>query len=105
MRFDVNVPWTNDTFLKCFLPQSNPMVTIEKGDKDALITAIEANGKEPYMFYQKLPHVVVLGESSIPETSSSMMRYFIGQYLQKVEEENNLIKKIGKLMFGNDTLT
>ena len=112
MRFDVNVPWTNETFLNCFLPPSNQRVIIEKGDKDALINALEDNKAlsdndktEPYMFYQKLPPVVVLAKSSIPATSSSMMRYFIGQYLQDNEEENNLIKKIGKLMFGNDTLT
>jgi hypothetical protein len=103
MRFDVTVPWTNETFLNCFLPHSYSMGTIGKGNKDALIKALEDNNKtEPYMFYQKLPPVVVLGESSIPATSSSMMRYFIGKYLQ--DNENNLIK-IGKLMFGNDTLT
>ena len=41
-------------------------------------------------------------ELSIPATSSSMMRYFIGQYLQG--KEANLIK-IQKLMFGPDVLT
>lgn len=115
MRFDVTVPWTNTTFLNCFLP-SGSTVTVGKGEKDNLIAAltpVNSDSKEPYMFYQKLPPVVVLTSEestsaaaatklSIPATSSSMMRYFIGQYLQGTED--NLIK-IQKLMFGPGTLT
>ena len=115
MRFDVTVPWTNTTFLNCFLP-SGSTVTVGKGGKDNLIAAltpVNADGKEPYKFYQTLPPVFVLTseestsaaaatELSIPATSSSMMRYFIGQYLQGTEA--NLIK-IQKLMFGPGTLT
>ena len=117
MRFDVTVPWENTTFLNCFLP-SGSRVTVGKGKKDNLIAAltpVNADGGEPYKFFQMLPPVVVLTseesaasaaattELSIPATSSSMMRYFIGQYLQKIDTENNLIK-IQKLMFGPGSL-
>ena len=112
MRFDITVPWINTTFLKCFLPSSSTD-TVGKGEKDKLIaalTSVNSDNKEPYMFYQTLPPVFVLtGEEpasaastpklSIPATSSSMMRYFIGQYLQNIDIEANL-EKIQKLMFG-----
>lgn len=101
MRFDVTVPWTNGTFLKCFLPPDST-VTIGKGEKAKLIenlTSVTNDGNEPYVFYQELPQVKVLTGTSIPATSSSMMRYFIGQYLQEVNKEENLLK-VQKLMFG-----
>ena len=113
MRFDVTVPWTNTTFLNCFLP-SGHTDTVGKGEKEKLIsklTSVNNDGEEPYKFYQTLPPVFVLTSEestaattklSIPATSSSMMRYFIGQYLQGTEA--NLIK-IQKLMFGPDPLT
>lgn len=130
MRFDITVPWKNDTFLKCFLPPGSTFkdpvnkdvlipVTRENVTKDVLIEALNSvNDKEPYEFKQTLPPVVELtGEEtstvfafasasaastpklSIPATSSSMMRYFIGQYIQEQNIEANL-EKIQKLMFG-----
>ena len=120
MRFDITVPWINTTFLKCFLPSSSTD-TVGKGEKDKLIAAltpVNADNKEPYKFYQTLPPVVELtGEEStsasasaastpilsIPATSSSMMRYFIGQYIQEKNIEANL-EKIQKLMFGPGVL-
>jgi len=106
MRFDVTVPWLNATFLKCFLP-ADSTVTIGKGEKAKLIenlTSVNNDGKEPYVFYQNLPPVKVLTGTSIPATSSSMMRYFIGQYLQDINKEENL-SKVQKLMFGPTTIT
>lgn len=134
MRFDVTVPWKNDTFLKCFLPPGSTFkdpvnkdvlipVTRENVTKDVLIEALNSvNDKEPYEFKQTLPPVVELtGEEtstvfafasasaastpklSIPATSSSMMRYFIGQYIQEQNIEANL-EKIQKLMFGPGVL-
>jgi nicotinic acid mononucleotide adenylyltransferase len=127
MRFDITVPWKNDTFLNCFLPPGSAVkdpknkdvlipVTRDSVTKDVLIEALNSvnNGKEPYEFKQTLPPVVKLtGEEtptvfasaastpklSIPATSSSMMRYFIGQYIQEKNIEANL-EKIQKLMFG-----
>jgi nicotinic acid mononucleotide adenylyltransferase len=104
MRFDVTVPWTNTTFLKCFLPDNNNNITLQKGEKDNLIKkliSVNNNGKEPYKFYQSLPRIVVI-DKKIPATSSSMLRYFIYNYLS---EENIIIKgkyleKIKNIMFG-----
>lgn len=114
MRFDITVPWKNDTFLNCFLPPGSA-VTRENVTKDVLIEALNSvNDKEPYEFKQTLPPVVELTSEesatvfasaastpklSIPATSSSMMRYFIGQYIQEKNIEANL-EKIQKLMFG-----
>ena len=126
MRFDITVPWKNDTFLNCFLPPGSTVkdpknkdvlipVTKNNVTKDILIEALNSvNGKEPYEFKQTLPPVVELtGEEttstsaatilSIPATSSSMMRYFIGQYIQEKNIEANL-EKIQKLMFGPGVL-
>jgi nicotinic acid mononucleotide adenylyltransferase len=116
MRFDITVPWKNDTFLNCFLPPGSA-VTKDTVNKDVLIAALNSvnnDGKEPYKFYQTLPPVVVLTNEettsaaaatklSIPATSSSMMRYFIGQYLQDIDKNINL-EKIQKLMFGPGVL-
>jgi len=102
MRFDVTIPWTNLTYSKCFLPPSDTTTTFVKNDKDGLIgalTSVNEDRNEPYMFYQPLPPVVVIENTSIPATSSSMMRYFIGQYIQDIDKEANLIK-VQKLMFG-----
>ncbi len=115
MQFDITVPWKNDTFLNCFLP-SGHTETKDGVNKDNLIsklTSVNTEGGEPYRFFQDLPPVVELTSKepatstsaasasalSIPATSSSMMRYFIGQYLQGFDRENNLTK-IQKLMFG-----
>jgi nicotinic acid mononucleotide adenylyltransferase len=121
MQFDVTVPsWTKETFLKCFFP-SDHIETKGSVTKENLISKLTSDnnyGGEPYKFFQKLPPVVELTSEesaasasaastpklSIPATSSSMMRYFIGQYLQEIDTENNLIK-IQKLMFGPDPLT
>ena len=144
MRFDVTVPWLNDTFLKCFIEDKDkikieydysftpPKVkscsvdgeNIQSGQKIlnktllSKLTPVNADNKEPYKFYQTLPPVVELtGEEStsasasaastpilsIPATSSSMMRYFIGQYIQEKNIEANL-EKIQKLMFGPGVL-
>jgi nicotinic acid mononucleotide adenylyltransferase len=104
MRFDVTVPWTNTTFLKCFLPDNNNNITLKKGEKDNLIKkliSVNNNGKEPYKFFQSLPRIVVI-DKKIPATSSSMLRYFIYNYLS---EENTIfkgeyLKKIKNIMFG-----
>jgi nicotinic acid mononucleotide adenylyltransferase len=101
MRFDVTVPWTNGTFLKCFLP-GDSTVTVGKGEKDNLIgalTSVNDDKKEPFLFYQELPPVKILEATSIPATSSSMMRYFIGQIIQNINIPENTIK-VEKLMFG-----
>jgi nicotinic acid mononucleotide adenylyltransferase len=109
MRFDITVPWTNNTFLKCFLP-ADSSVTVGKSEKENLIaalTSVNSDGSEPYVFYQSLPQVEVLTAQasasasalSIPATSSSMMRYFIGQFIQSINEESNR-NKVQKLMFG-----
>jgi hypothetical protein len=109
MRFDITVPWTNGTFLKCFL-RPDSTVTVGKGEKENLIaalTSVNSDGNEPYVFYQSLPPVEVLTAQasasasalSIPATSSSMMRYFIGQFLQDIDAQSNRIK-VEKLMFG-----
>jgi nicotinic acid mononucleotide adenylyltransferase len=101
LRFDVTVPWTNSTFLKCFLP-SGSNITVKKGEKENLIAGLKSvnnDSNEPFIFYQQLPPVVVLEDTSIPATSSSMMRYFIGQYVKNIDKEANLMK-IRKLMFG-----
>jgi nicotinic acid mononucleotide adenylyltransferase len=104
MRFDVTVPWTNTTFLKCFLPDNNNNITLQKGEKDILIKkliSVNNNGEEPYKFYQSLPQVVVI-DKKIPATSSSMLRYFIYNYLS--EENTNFkgeyLEKIKNIMFG-----
>ena len=109
MRFDVTVPWTNTTFLKCFLPDNNNNITLNKGEKDKLIKkliSVNNNGKEPYKFFQSLPRIVVI-DKKIPATSSSMMRYFIYKYLS-VTNENNIEKenylKIKTIMFGNKNI-
>lgn len=117
MRFDVMVPWKNDTFLNCFLPSGHTDTkdTVNTDNLISKLTLVNDKGKEPYMFHQKLPPVVVLTSEesasaastpklSIPATSSSMMRYFIGQYSQEIDTEINLTK-IQKLMFGPGTLT
>jgi nicotinic acid mononucleotide adenylyltransferase len=82
------------------------------------LTSVKNDGKEPYVFYQKLPPVQVLTGTpapesasssapksvlSIPATSSSMMRYFIGQYLNEKNKEETKevnLSKVQKLMFG-----
>ncbi len=112
MRFDVTVPWKNDTFLNCFLPSGSTDTkdTVNKDNLISKLTSVNNDGKEPYKFFQDLPPVVELTSEnstsaaattklSIPATSSSMMRYFIGQYLQGIDTEINLTK-IQKLMFG-----
>ena len=123
MRFDITVPWKNDTFLNCFLPPDSSVkdpnnknvlipVTRDSVTKDVLIEALNSvnDDKEPYKFRLTLPPVVELKNEettsaaaatilSIPATSSSMMRYFIGQYIQDIDKEANL-EKIQKLMFG-----
>ena len=101
MRFDVTVPWTNGTFLKCFLP-GDSTVTVGKGEKDILsgaLTSVNDDKKEPFLFYQELPPVKILEATSIPATSSSMMRYFIGQIIQNINIPENTLK-VEKLMFG-----
>ena len=138
MRFDVMVPWLNDTFLKCFIENKdrikieydnsvtppkvkNCYVDEEKIPTKTLflkLTSVNSDNKEPYKFYQTLPPVFVLKNEettsasaaaastpklSIPATSSTMMRYFIGQYLQDKDKEANL-EKIQKLMFGPGVL-
>ena len=134
MRFDVMVPWLNDTFLKCFIENKDrikieydnsvpPKVKSCSVDGQIILTktlflkltSVNSDNKEPYKFYQTLPPVFVLTSEestsasaasilSIPATSSSMMRYFIGQYLQDKDKEANL-EKIQKLMFGPGVLT
>ena len=125
MRFDITVPWKNDTFLNCFLPPDSSVkdpnnknvlipVTRDSVTKDVLIEALNSvnDDKEPYKFRLTLPPVVELKNEEttstsaastpnlIPATSSSMMRYFIGQYIQN----NKHLEKIQKLMFGPDVL-
>jgi hypothetical protein len=121
MQFDITVPWKNDTFLNCFLPSTHTetKATVTKDNLISKLTPVNTEGGKLYRFFQDLPQVVELTSEesaasaasaaastpilSIPATSSSMMRYFIGQYLQDIAKEANL-EKIQKLMFGPDIL-
>lgn len=52
-----------------------------------------------------LPTIVII-DHPVPPTSSSMMRYFIGQVLEKyarTSDESTLKTKIQKIMFGNES--
>ena len=111
MRFDVTVPWKNDTFLKCFLSEhflseyEKNKIDIKEVNKEMLIDSLTAvnNEKNLFEFYQALPPVVVINNSQIPPTSSSMMRYFIYIYLspdKNEQKKTDILEKIQKLMFG-----
>lgn len=63
------------------------------------LTSVNNDAKEPFLFYQELPPVKILEATSIPATSSSMMRYFIGQIIQNINVPENTIK-VEKVMFG-----
>ena len=108
LRFDITVPWKNDTFLKGFFGKDTTE-TKDTISKDTLLNKLieankvneanEDNKDKPFTFHLTLPSIVIL-DTSIPATSSSMMRYFIGQYISTNEDLNK--EKVEKIMFSSD---
>ena len=77
---------------------------IERDEDGKVITPGQITLAEGSQYMLDLPEVVII-ESTVPPTSSSMLRYFIGcvsdKYGIKIASENRIKRKIKKIMFGN----
>ena len=110
MYFDVTIPsWTKAPFTKFFIdPANRPTINASDPNRQAvLLENLTPSGKDMYKFYGTLPAIVEVKCKSIPPTSSSMMRYFIGQVLKNelanASAVDNLNReKVKNIMFGRD---
>ncbi len=110
MYFDVTIPsWTKAPFAQFFIdPTNRPTISASDPNRQAvLLENLTPSGKDMYKFYGTLPAIVEVKCKSIPPTSSSMMRYFIGQVLKNElanasAEDTVNREKVKNIMFGRD---
>ena len=110
MYFDVTIPsWTKAPFAQFFIdPTNRPTISASDPNRQAvLLENLTPSGKDMYKFYGTLPAIVEVKCKSIPPTSSSMMRYFIGQVLKNElanasAEDTVNREKVKNIMFGPD---
>lgn len=110
MYFDVTIPsWTKAPFTKFFIdPANRPTINVSDPNRQAvLLENLTPSGKDMYKFYGTLPAIVEVKCKSIPPTSSSMMRYFIGQVLKNEMVSLSVVdnlnrEKVKNIMFGRD---
>lgn len=110
MYFDVTIPsWTKAPFTQFFIdPTNRPTISASDPNRQAvLLENLTPSGKDMYKFYGTLPAIVEVKCKSIPPTSSSMMRYFIGQVLKNElanasAEDTVNREKVKNIMFGRD---
>jgi nicotinic acid mononucleotide adenylyltransferase len=110
MYFDITVPsWTKAPFTKFFIdPMNRPTISASDPNRQAvLLENLTPTGKDMYKFYGTLPAIVEVKCKSIPPTSSSMLRYFIGQVLKNELASSSVVdnlnrEKVKNIMFGRD---
>ena len=110
MYFDVTIPsWTKAPFTKFFIdPANRPTINaFDPNRQSVLLENLTPSGNDMYKFYGTLPAIVEVKCKSIPPTSSSMMRYFIGQVLKNElanasAEDTVNREKVKNIMFGRD---
>jgi nicotinic acid mononucleotide adenylyltransferase len=99
-EFEKILPWSIDAFI------INERFNIKDGlkegkyEKGTDVTQIEIDYKNQLNI--ELPNIFTLNKK-IPATSSSMLRYFIGQYLENNNNEN--LVRIKNLIFGTKEIT
>lgn len=110
MYFDITIPsWTKAPFTKFFIdPANRPTINATDPNRQAvLLENLTPSGKDMYKFYGTLPAIVEVKCKSIPPTSSSMLRYFIGQVLKNEMVSSSVVdhlnrEKVKNIMFGRD---
>ena len=110
MYFDITVPsWTKAPFTKFFIdPMNRPTISASDPNRQSvLLENLTPSGKDMYNFYGTLPLIVEVKCKSIPPTSSSMLRYFIGQVLKNEKVNSSVVdhlnrEKVKNIMFGRD---
>jgi len=94
LLFDVTIPsWTKAPFTQFFIGSSDDTISPSDPNRQALLLnkLTPSDHQDTYKFYGTLPIIVEIDSHGIPSTSSSMMRYFIGQGNRE---------KVKNIMFG-----
>ncbi len=102
MYFDVRVPsWTRAPYAKFFYREGGERTSVFEENK-------------VHDFYGSLPVICKIKSKQIPATSSTLVRYFIGEFLksdsdrqsdsdrESQSDRKNIRNKIKQLMFGNE---
>lgn len=100
-QFQKNLPWSIDSKIINERFNIHNDLYQDKYEKGTDVTKLQEDYKNQLNIY--LPNIITI-KNKIPATSSSMLRYFIGKYLNDIESKENYLKKIKNLIYGTNNI-